>query len=191
MHIKERKRKIPTEQEFTVVANDGPSIEIIEHKAGQNAIEVFRRGHAKNRLYFRCVPEKKEPFLKEISDLCFCEPAVTLPNSILRRYRRDLLKTAVNRLDKNAAQAALKILTENKAGNGNPATATQTESEPAETSLYDKPAVSVKQSPKPSIPKSVIDALKNFMSRVRFFIKPKSFITAAQNSLGFLKGNDK
>jgi hypothetical protein len=105
MQIKKRKRNISPEQIFTVVANDGPSIEIIEQKAGQNAVEVFRRGHAKNRLYFRCVPEKKEPFLKEISGLCFWEPAVTPPNSILRRYRRDLLKTAINRLDKNAAQS--------------------------------------------------------------------------------------
>jgi hypothetical protein len=149
MNIKKRKRKITPEQIFTVVAKDGPSIEIIEQRAGQNAIEVFRRGHAKNRLYFRCVPEKKEPFLNEISDLCFWEPAVTPPNSILRGYRRNLLKMAVNRLDKNAAQAALKILMEQNVDKGNPEPATQTETELAGTSLYDKPAVSIKQSPKP------------------------------------------
>jgi hypothetical protein len=180
MQMKIRKREITLEQEFTVVAKDGPSIEIIEQKAGQKAIEVFRRGHAKNRLYFRCMPEKKEPFLTEISDLCFWEPAVTPPNSILRRYRRDLLKTVVNRLDKNATQAALKILTENKADNGNPGTATQTESEPAETVLYDKPAVSIKHSPKPSKLKSVIHVLKNCISRVRSLIKPNSFIAGVQ-----------
>jgi hypothetical protein len=191
VHIKNRKRIRSPEEEFTVVANDGPSVEIIEQKAGQNAVEVFRRGSSKNRLFIRCVPEKKEPFLDEISGLCFWEPAVTLPKSILRRYRRDLLKTAVNRLDKNAAEAALKLLTEQKADNGSPESAAQSDGEPAGTVLNDKPAVSVEKSPKSSITESVIHAIKNGMNWIRSWIRPKSVVATVQKQFRILNGKNK
>lgn len=181
MLVKKRKRKIILEQEFTVVAKDGTSAEIIEQKARQNKIELFRKGYAKNRLYFRCMPEKKGQFLKDIGDLCFWESAVTPPNGILRHYRRNLLKTAVNRLDKKAAQVALKVLTGKSADNNDPVSATQIESEPAKTSLYNNTATSIKPSPKPTILKSVIHGLKTYVSRVRFFIKPKRLIATAQS----------
>ncbi len=99
---------------------------------------------------------------------------------MLIRYIRNLLKTAVNRLDKNAAQVALKVLTGKNGDKDNPVFAIHTETEPTETVLYNKPVVSIKQSPTPAILKSVINGLNNCISRVRFFIKPKRFIVSAQ-----------
>jgi hypothetical protein len=179
MCIKKRKRKVTLEQEFTVVSKDGPSVEVIEQKARQNNIAVFRKGHARNRLYFRCVPKKKDQFLKDIGDICFWESAVTLPNRILRHFRRKLLKTAVNRLDKKAAQATLKVLMGKIADSNKPACLTHAGAEPVKPSSNSNSATSIKPIPRPTIVKSVIHGLKNYVSRVRFFIKPKKFAGTA------------
>jgi hypothetical protein len=180
MLIKKRKRKITLGLEFTIVAKDGPSVATIEQKAGQNKIEVFRKGHAKNRLYFRCMPETKDLFLKDISNLCFGESIVIPPNSIRKHIRKNLVKAATNKLDKVAARAALKILTGESADRNKLATLTHAESEPAKISSCNNSAASIKPTPKPTILKLVIQGLKNFISRVRFFIKPKRLLASIQ-----------
>jgi hypothetical protein len=86
----------------------------------------------------------------------------------------------VNQLDPKAAQAALKVLSEKDADKNDPAPLTHTAIEPTETVSYNKSAVSIKQSRRSSILKSAIYGLKNCLSQVRFFFKPKRFITTAQ-----------
>jgi hypothetical protein len=171
MLVKKRKRRVTLEQEFTVVSKDGPSVGNIEQKAMENNIAVFRRGHAKNRLYFRCVPEKKNQFLKDISDLCFWETAVIPPSSIQRHIGRNLAKVAVSKFDKVKAKAALK--TKKIADSNRPACLTHAGAEPVKPSFNSNSTAETKPIPKPAILKSVINGLKNHVSHIRFFMKPK------------------
>lgn len=177
MKIKKRKRKASTEEQFTVVGKDSSSVEIIEQLARHRKIEVSRKGHAKNRLYFRCVPEKKEQFLNEISDLCFWESAVVPPKRILRRFRNSLLNVTTNRLDNKTAQDALNVAVEKSGNSENPPFVTKTMSEQTKTFLSNTSAINIK----PSILKSAICGLKSCISQVRFFIRPKRFVATAKS----------
>ena len=180
MRIKKRKRKVNGKLKFTVVSKDDACSEIIKQKAQEDNIDVFHKGHAKGRLYFRCSPEQWSDFIENINDLCFCESAVIPPSHVQKCIRKNLQKAALNKLDKVSAQTALRILTETNTNKDKSVSQPHAEIGAVKPSVdNNKSAANIKQYPKLTMLKAVIHSLKKCGNLTRFFRKQKRHYAAA------------
>lgn len=106
---RKRQRKIDG-FEFTVKALDSDCEQIITQKAKDHRINVFRKGHAKYRLYFICSQEKWHRFCRKIRNLCFIEPPVLSPAWLRKTMLRNLQETAACSFNPVRARKALGLL---------------------------------------------------------------------------------
>lgn len=106
---RKRQRKIDG-FEFTVKALDSDCEQIITQKAKEHRINVFRKGHAKNRLYFACPTKTWRRFRNDIKSMCIIEPPVPSPAWLRKTMLRNLQETAACSFNPVRVRKALDLL---------------------------------------------------------------------------------
>jgi len=87
------------ELQFTVVARDLVCEEAIRQKADSRKIKVFKKGHAKNRLYFSCSQKHWDQLYLQIKTLCFFEHPVSCPSHIRKTILQNLKSASDSKIN--------------------------------------------------------------------------------------------
>lgn len=181
MRAKKLKRKRnATSLQYTAITRTRGCEEVIRQRAEEKNIEVFFKGHAKNRLYFRCSPERWIRFKKNISDLCFFELPVPLPNHIRRSIVKNLQKATINKFDLERAHTARRILAEittvQDVNTSRPVDRTRLAKPSADNT---EPTVNTVKQQSSSKLKRLMQGLKKHVDRVPLFKKQKGNLRMA------------
>ena len=108
--MKPKKLKTNGELQFTVVARDFVCEEAIRQKADSRKIKVFKKGHAKNRLYFSCPQEHWDKLYSQIKTLCFFEYPVFCSSHIRKTILQNLNRASNSRINSALAKKAKALL---------------------------------------------------------------------------------
>ena len=109
--MKRRKRQvINSDFEHMVTARNDNCRQTIQQISKDHRIGFFTKGHAKNRLYFKCAEKRWNRFYADIRHLCFADNLVTCPTWLQKTMLKNLKKSSNNRLWPDRAQKAIEIL---------------------------------------------------------------------------------
>ena len=109
--IKRRRRQpVNKELEHTVTAKDSHCEQTIQRIAKNHHLSFNRKGHAKNRLYFKCAEKTWNRFYADIRHLCIADNLVACPTWLQKTILENLKKASKNRLWPKHAQKAIEIL---------------------------------------------------------------------------------
>lgn len=96
--------------EYAVTAKDSLGEETIKLKAKEHSLNCFRKGHAKNRLYFRCTEESWNHFYGEVKHLCLVDGPGRCPAGLQKKMLKNLHAAAHSRIDLLRAERAKALL---------------------------------------------------------------------------------
>lgn len=109
--MKNRKRQIINcDFEYMVTARNDDCCRTIQQMGKGYRLGFFAKGHAKNRLYFKCVEKKWKRFYDNIRHLCIADNLVACPAWLQKTILKNLEKSSTNRFWSNRAKKATEIL---------------------------------------------------------------------------------
>jgi hypothetical protein len=118
---------IHRELEFSVTAKDDVGEEKIKQKAKRYRLRIYKKGHARNRIYVKCSEKKWLHFYKDIKDACTHDGAGRCPAKLQRAMWKNLCRTSYNRINPVRAGIARYLLETIESEADNSGTITSTE----------------------------------------------------------------